>query len=140
MPPPSATMKTLNEIYDAVIAGSSGISEREGYLKHADVDPCSTYTFFTVPANKQFVLLNLVFRYDNSTSKRKACLTVNDNFLTGYPYLRSYTDSSSYTQSFADFQDRCVVVNAGETLKVVNNEASPSILRAMIAGYFCNIP
>jgi hypothetical protein len=133
--PPAPTMKTLNEIYDTVI----GVSQREGCLQQVNVDPCSTYTVFTVQAGKQFVLLNLTFRYDNSTLKRKAYLTVNDIFLTGYPYLRSYTDTASYTQSFADFPDRCVVVNAGETLKVVNDESS-SALKVMIVGYFHNVP
>jgi hypothetical protein len=136
--PPAPTMKTLNEIYDAVIAGSSGISEREGYLKHVDVDPCSTYTFFTVPTGKRFVLLNLTFRYDYSEFRRKAYLTVNGNFLTGYPYLRSYTDPLNMIQSYADFPDRCVVVNAGETLKVVNDESSA--LKVMIVGYFHDVP
>jgi hypothetical protein len=137
--PPGPTMKTLDEIYDAVI----GVSQREGHLQQVDVDPCSTYTFFTVTAGKQFVLLNLTFCYD-SASKKRAYLTVkktvneNDNFLTGYPYLRSYTDPAGMVQSYADFPDRCVVVNSGETLKVVNGESSP--LKVMIVGYFHNVP
>jgi hypothetical protein len=131
--PPAPTMKTLNEIYDAV----TGVSQREGRLQQVNVDPCSTYTFFTVSAGKQFILLNLTFRYDD-TSRRKAYLTVNDNFLTGYPYLRSYTDPANMIQSYADFPDRCVVVNSGETLKVVNDE--PSVLKVMIVGYFYDVP
>ncbi|MDD5063184.1 MAG: hypothetical protein PHQ35_00285 [Phycisphaerae bacterium] len=131
--PPAPTMKTLNEIYDAV----SGVSQREGCLQQVNVDASSTYTLFTVPTGKRFVLLNLTFRYDSS--KRRAYLTVNDNFLTGYPYVRSYTESiTNYMQSYADFPDRCVVVNAGETLKVVNEESAT--LKAMIVGYYYNIP
>jgi hypothetical protein len=132
--PPGPTMKTLDEIYDAVI----GVSQREGRLQQVNVDPCSTYTFFTVPAGKQFVLLNLTFRYDDSASRKKAYLTVNGDFLTGYPYLRSYTDPTSMMQSYADFPDRCVVVNAGGTLKVVNDESSA--LKVMIVGYFHDVP
>jgi hypothetical protein len=41
-------------------------------------------------------------------------------------------------QSYADFPDRCVVVNAGETLKVVNDESSA--LKVMIVGYFHDVP
>jgi hypothetical protein len=135
--PPGPTMKTLDEIHDAVI----GVSQREGRLQHVSVDPCSTCTFFTVAEGQQFVLLSLTFRYDDSASRRKAYLTVNENFLTGYPYLRSYTDPASYIQSYADFPDRCVVVNAGETLKVVNSESTTgTVLRAMIVGYFHNVP
>lgn len=130
--PPAPTMKTLNEIYDAV----SGASQREGCLQQVNVDASSTYTLFTVPAGKQFVLLNLTFRYDSS--KRRAYLTANDNFLTGYPYVRSYTESATnFIQSYADFPDRCVVVNAGETLKVVNEESIA--LKAMVVGYFYEV-
>jgi len=135
--PPAPTMKTLDEIYDAVIAGLSGVSERQGYLEHVEVDPCDANSLFTVSEGKQFVLLKLVFRYDSATERRKARLTANDNFLTGYPYLRSYWNPSNYIQSFADFPDRCVVVNAGEVLKVVNNESVE--LNAMIVGYLYDV-
>ncbi len=132
--PPASTMKTLDEIYDAVIS----VSQREGYIDHFDITADSNMICFTVPAGKQFVLLSLTFRYDDSAYLRRACLKVNDNFLTGYPYLRSYTDSGGMIQGCADFPDRCVVVNADETLKVVNEESSA--LKAMIVGYFHNVP
>lgn len=131
--PPEPTMKTLDEIYNAVI----GVSQREGYIGHFNLPTDSNVVCFTVPAGESFVLLKLVFRYDSATWRRKAYLTSNDNFLTGYPYLRSYTSESFYTQNFADFPDRCVVVNAGEVLKVVNEE--PYALNAMIVGYFYDI-
>ena len=132
--PPGPTMKTLDEIYDAVI----GVSQREGYIGHFALPAKSNVVCFIVQAGKQFVLLNLTFRYDSSASRRKAYLTVNGNFLTGYPYLRSYTDPTNMIQSYADFPDRCVVVNAGETLKVVNDESSA--LKVMIVGYFHDVP
>jgi hypothetical protein len=132
--PPGPTMKTLDEIYDAVI----GVSQREGYMGHFGLPADSNVVCFIMPAGKQFVLLNLTFRYDDSVSRRKAYLTVNGNFLTGYPYLRSYTDPANMIQSYADFPDRCVVVNAGETLKVVNDESSA--LKVMIVGYFHDVP
>jgi len=132
--PPGPTMKTLDEIYDAVI----GVSQREGYIGHFALPAKSNVVCFIVQAGKQFVLLNLTFRYDDSASRRKAYLTVNGNFLTGYPYLRSYTDPTNMIQSYADFPDRCVVVNAGGTLKVVNDESSA--LKVMIVGYFHDVP
>jgi hypothetical protein len=135
--PLGPTMKTLDEIYDAVI----DVSQREGYIGHFDLPADSNVVCFIdgiVPAGKQFVLLNLTFRYDNSELRRKAYLTVNGNFLTGYPYLRSYTNPTNMIQSYADFPDRCVVVNAGGTLKVVNDESSA--LKVMIVGYFHNVP
>jgi len=127
---PASTMKTLDEIYDA----AASVSQREGYIGHFSVSGGSNTVCFTVPAGKQFVLLKVIFRYDGSTAKRQAYLTVDDNFLTGYPYLRSYMNNYNYIQSFADFPDRCVVVDAGEVLKVVNNESST--LSAMVVGYF----
>lgn len=132
--PPAPTMKTLDEIYDAAAGGP----QREGYIGHFDVSGGSNAVCFTVPTGKEFVLLKVVFRYDSSTMKRQACLTVNDEFLTGYPYLRSYTDPANYIQIFADFPDQCVVVNAGGVLKVVNNESVP--LNAMIVGCFYDVP
>lgn len=132
--PPASTMRTLDEIYDA----ASSVSQREGYIGQFNVSSSSNAVCFTVPAGKQFVLLKIVFRYDGSTAKRYAYLTVDDNFLTGYPYLRSYMNNYNYIQSFADFPDRCVTVDEGSELKVVNNESST--LNAMVVGYFYEVP
>jgi hypothetical protein len=125
--PPGATMKTLSEIYDAVIAGSSGLSQREGYIDHNDIGPGGSATLFTVAAGKQFVLLKMVL------SDSAMYLTKNGNFLTG----KSYTYSAPEAKTFMDFPDRCVVVNAGDSLGIKNGSASPG--KAMVVGYFCNV-
>jgi hypothetical protein len=123
--PPGATMKTLNEIYDAVIAGSSGIYQREGRIDHNDVAARSSITLFTVPTGKQFVLLKMVLHQSDMY------LTKNGAFLTGGPY------STPDGKTFMDFPDRCVVVNAGESLGIKNDSTSPG--KAMVVGYFCNV-
>jgi hypothetical protein len=124
--PPASTMKTLDEIYDAVTEGASGIAEREGYMKCVLMDPCSTYTFFTVPAGKCFVLLKVNMGYGIS-------LTVDDQLFIGQ---RSFWLESEI-RSTADFPDRCVLVNAGKTLKAVN--AYSSTFDVAIVGYFFDI-
>ena len=132
---PAPTMKTLDEIYDAAAGGP----QREGYIGHFDVSSGSNAVCFTVSAGKKFVLFKVVFHYSDSALRRRAYLTADDNFLTGYPYLRFYSDSPSYImQSFADFPDGCVVVSAGEVLKIVNDESYP--LNAMVVGCFYDVP
>ncbi len=123
--PPGATMKTLSEIYDAVTAGSSGISQREGLIDHNEVVSDSNITLFTVPTGKQFVLLKMVLH------DAAMYLTKNGAFLTGGPY------STPDGKTFMDFPDRCVVLNAGDSLGIANGSAGTR--RAMIVGYFYNV-
>jgi hypothetical protein len=126
--PPASTMKTLDEIYDAVVEGSSGISERQGYIKCVEVGADSTYTFFTVPAGKCFVLLKLNMAYTTT-------LTVDDLLFIG---PRSFWLESELS-NVVDFPDRCVLVNAGETLKAVNEHPTVAY-DVSIVGYFYDVP
>ena len=132
--PPGPTMKTLDEIYDAVI----GVSQREGYIGHFDVFGGFNKTCFTVPTGKQFVLLNVNLEYVCSTAS-PMYLTVDGNFFTGGSYFRSYYQSYAIPEYYyADFPDRCVVVNANETLRVVNDSGSGPY-KALIVGYFHDV-
>lgn len=124
--PPGPTMKTLDEIYEAVISASSEISEREGYFKHFALAPDSNDTFFTVPAGKEFVLMKLVM------DSRYLFLTVDDElFIDGF-YFRN---DPTHTQ--ADFPNRCITITAGQTLKAVNPQ--PGTYHVTIVGYFCDV-
>jgi len=127
--PPGATMKTLNEIYDAVTASSSGISQREGYINHLDIVSGGSAALFTVAAGKQFVLLKMVIH------SPEMYLTKNSNFLTG-KYYTCNVIINSQQKTFMDFPDRCVILNAGESLGIRNG--STSTQAAMVVGYFCN--
>jgi hypothetical protein len=126
--PPGPTMKTLNEIYDAV----TSVSQREGYIGHFDVPaesnvPCLPNDGI-VPTGKQFVLLKLVLH------SSYLHLIKNDSFLTGAPYTVNCIDQE---KTFMDFPDRCVVVNEGESLGIENPSGSTRM--AMIVGYFHSV-
>lgn len=127
---PAPTMRTLDEIYDAV----TDVSQREGYTQVFDIAASSTVTCFTVPAGKRFVLLKVTVQ---PPSYRDIDLTVNDSlFVTAetMPYL----GCDHYVGAFVgDFPDRCAVVDAGATLKIVNSETLAQKLT--VVGYFFDI-
>ena len=55
--PPAETMKTMQDVYDAVIAESSGISQRDPLVICKSAGAGATVNLLTVPAGKRFVLL-----------------------------------------------------------------------------------
>jgi hypothetical protein len=122
---PAPTMKTLDEIYDA----AASVSEREGYMEHYVVDPCSSETFFTVPAGKQFVLMKLYF------DQTYISLTVDDNLFISSEYFQ---ETILYGGTHVDFPDRCITVDAGETLKAVNTYPT-EVRKVTIVGYFYDV-
>jgi hypothetical protein len=125
--PPAPTMRTLDEIYEAVNASASAVLQREGYLKYVSVPPDSNETFFTVPDGKRFVMLKLFMRQNVGT------LTVDDQVLIEHWYL-----ADNYGITDADLPDGCVVVNAGETLKAENTGQQGATIT--IVGYFYDVP
>jgi hypothetical protein len=128
--PPASTMKTLDEIYDAVVEGSSGVSEREGYCQSFEVDANSTLTLLTVPTGKRLVFLNL----NNNGSPYNLRLTVNDTLFIDLGGLGWYPSAPGL---YKDFPDRCVIVDEGATLKCINTYFSS--LKVTIIGYFYDV-
>jgi hypothetical protein len=119
--PPAPTMKTLDDIYKIA---SSGITEREGYIQSFEFEGASSAeTLLTVPTGKRFVLLKAAWtdQYDD--------LTVDDNL---------FVDLYAFSTHLADFPDRCALVNANETLKLLKSGNSGTH-RVCIIGYFYNI-
>lgn len=119
--PPAPTMKTLDDIYNIA---SSGIAEREGYIQCFEFTGSgSAETLLTVPTGKRFVLLKLAWtdQYDD--------LTVNDNLFVDLYIFGTY---------LADFPDRCVLMNANETLKLVKS-GDAGTHRVCIIGYFYDV-
>jgi len=119
--PPAPTMKTLDDIYKTA---SSGIAEREGYIQSFEFQGASSAeTLLTVPTGKRFVLLKAAWtdKYDD--------LTVDDNL---------FVDLFVFSTNLVDFPDRCVVLNANETLKLVKS-GDAGTHRVCITGYFYDI-
>ena len=67
--PPGDTMKTLQEIYDAVIEGSSGVEKREGHNEWLMVGASTTTEIVTVDEGKCFVLLKASFTHNGMKLK-----------------------------------------------------------------------
>ena len=109
-----------------------GIGEREAYLQNFNVPGNSITTCFTVPTGKRFVLRKMGYDEIGHWDNPYWYLTVNDNvFLTPVWFDREFL-------WVTDFPDRCVVVNAGETLKIVNRHLSYTIEIALL-GYFYEV-
>jgi hypothetical protein len=143
--PPGDTMKTLQEVYDAVGAEGCGVSQREGYCKALTLGASSNHTFFTVESGKRFVLLKVHASFETTVIGRNWQLTVNDIELINGEINRSGGElvSGSGWEYFYkyehDFPDRCVVLDAGETLKVLNNVVNDPLNFTLI-GYFYDVP
>lgn len=136
--PPAPTMKTLNEVYDSVVEGSSGISKREGYWADVEVGSAGNHDFFTVQAGKQFVLLRVTITGDSTSVGYWDVYLTDGNFSMGSRYMRYYVDPVYYYGfCYEDFPDRTVTVNAGDTLSIVNNDSYAR--RVRIVGYFFDI-
>jgi hypothetical protein len=104
-------MVTLTQIYEAV---NGGVAQRQGFCRSLDVAGITTQTLVTVPAGKELVLMKL---YASDTGGGSWQLTSDsDLLLDGHITNKSYTDRFGYIH---DFPDRCVVVDAGKTLKAV---------------------
>jgi len=119
--PPAPTMKTLDDIYNVA---SSGIAEREGYIQSFEFEGANAAeTLLTVPTGKRFVLLKLAWtdEFDD--------LTVDDSL---------FVDLNIFGTYLADFPDRCVLMNANETLKLVKS-GDAGTHRVCIIGYFYDI-
>jgi hypothetical protein len=121
--PPGPTMRTLDEVYQAVLRGSSGVAERKGFFRHYEVAEGASETCFTVPAGERFVLL----KYWLSSPELE--LTVDDE---------TFIKGSWFGNADMDFPDRAIAVNSGETLKVANSYISRRFVT--IVGYFYDVP
>jgi hypothetical protein len=102
------------------------IEEREGYYKVLEIPSNQTLPIFTVPEGKCFVLLQL------TANNLPWDIQVNGtDFIDGELIMYDYTSGRKMSH---DFPDRCVTVNSGETLSVVN--FGGSTIKLNIIGYF----
>ena len=137
---PTPTMKTLQEIYDAA---SGGINEREGFCQYFETPGDSNEVILTVPEGQRFVLLKLYCLCDigeDWSLTVDGSLLINGKSIIEVGYQTHNVDGIIY-KFMHDFPDRCVVVNAGQTLEVVNSHPNPSFKsKTTIIGYYYDVP
>jgi len=122
--PPGPTMKTLDEIHEAVVSSPTSISQRETFFEHYYVIANTTVPCFTVEAGKRFVLRKLNLENNNLS------LFVDDQpFMTHIYFTNNLKD--------LDLPDGCVVVNEGQTLEIRNTSVNAY---ATIIGYYYDVP
>jgi hypothetical protein len=129
--PPAPTMKTLQEIYDAVVSQSPSISQREGYCDHINASASTTTTMLEVPLGRRFVLRKL---WVNNTSP-VWIINGGTNVHIDWSIIN---DTASELKKVWDFPDGCVVVEGGNDL-TFSNSAAGSIY-TNFAGYFYDVP
>ena len=131
---PAPTMRTLDEIYEA--AKRSPVELREALSEYVLVGPQNSEEVYEVPAGKRLVILQVHADLTDSPTSWDL-YTGNDDVLINGRIAKVNTSSIIY-QFWHDFPDRCVVVEAGETLSVRNRYGGASTqpnLHLTVVGY-----
>ena len=132
-------LETQQTILDAVAS-----PEREGFCQYFETPADSNQVALTVPVGKRFVLLKLHNVTLGGGVSAQWRLTVNDNLwidgkITYSKQEFGYrTDIGTHT-----FPDRCVVIDAGDILKIENtitNVTPNNTLATTIIGYYYDVP
>jgi hypothetical protein len=129
--PPGPTMKTLDQIYDAISSTSPSISQREGYCRFHSCSPGNT-TILTVPMGQRFVLRKLWVYH----SAEYWTISGGPNCYIDASIL--YTRDTGARDLMWDFPDGCVVVEGGNSLTFNNSDVSP--IKSNVVGYFYDVP
>jgi hypothetical protein len=120
--PPVMGVKTAGEI-------DPNATTIEGYCGDLELVADSNQVVFTVPLGRQFVLRKLYVYHKTSQVTHLWQLTADDAVLVP-------GSIAAFGQGVHDFPDNCVIVNAGETLKAVNDWSY--VFHATIIGYLRN--
>ena len=127
---PGATMKTLQEVYDAA---SDGLNEREGFFKQLSITEPEEVEVITVPNGKRLVILQILTRdpyrsWDlKITSGGSVEQFLNQNIFGNY--------NGNYTFNVT-FPDRCVTIEQNQTLSFRPKSTSSAYIT--IIGYLYN--
>lgn len=143
---PHSILTALQGIQEAILALSEPEQEvednMEGYCKYLEIVANSNQVVFTVPAGEQFVLRKLISGYPERLSLINWNLSVNDEiFIDGIINRSSCQVGPNGIVVYKlehNFPDKCVTINAGEILKIINEEEG-FVLKTTIIGYFQDI-
>jgi len=127
--PPGPTMSTLDQIYNAA---TSNVSQREGYCTTVIESGGTPTNILTVPGGKRFVVLKLYVK--NLTDP------AHDNGWELKVDTRLFIDGAIVDitgEKQFEFPDRCVAVDAGESLKFSIKNDTHDVLMTVI-GYYYN--
>jgi hypothetical protein len=128
--PPGPTMKTMDQLYGAA---TSGVLEREGYCTTVTEAGGVPTNILTVPAGKRFVLLRIYVQDLEEPPNDDGWQLLADSRLLIDGAIVNIAADKQF-----NFPDRCVAVEAGETLKLDTKDDAYEVLMTVI-GYYYNI-
>jgi len=131
--PPGPTMKTPNEIHEAIASVSPSISQREGYCKYISMPGNTTTTILTVPAGRRFVLRKLWVYY----AELAWTIQGGPNLYIDASIFYINSGSASERSLMWDFPDGCAVVEGPNDLTF--NSSLGADIKTHIVGYFYDI-
>lgn len=141
--PPHSVLAALQNIHDALvdlngprepIAAEPNAVVVEGYCECMETAEDSNQAVFTVALDKQFVLRKLYVIHKQNSLYDYWHLAAGDNVLID----GSVINTGGARLGIHDFPDNCVIVDAGETLRIVNemDVDGTYILKTTMIGYF----
>jgi len=130
--PPGPTMKTLDEIYDAVNSISSEVTEREGFCQWFSIGGLETVDLVQVPEGKCFVLLKVFLWADGSLSEWE--LKNNDTSIIHGPTV---CEELPTLKTMLEFPDTCVKIGPGDVLRIWRRVNIS--MKIQVLGYFYDI-
>ncbi len=143
--PSYSVSEALQGIQEAVssLATASTTKEKEvnsvateGYCEYIETAEDSNQVVLIVPAGRQFVLRKLYVRHREKAIWDYWHLSVDGDVLIDGGIVYELSDSPRHGAH--DFPDNCVVIDAGKTLRAVNemSEDGTYTLKTTIIGYF----
>lgn len=140
-------VESLDRIYEAVgsISDVPAVEQREGFCKSLEVAGDSNEIVLVVSEGEQFILRKLyaIGGLNNAEWTTQWFLAVDNNlFIDGKINYFGWEEKNASHKEICrfvhDFPDKCVVVDAGQTLQAFNGH-SWEPLQITVIGYFYNI-
>lgn len=141
--PPHSIIAALQGIQEALLALSEPEQKNdvdtEGYCEYFETVEGSNQIAFIVPLEREFVLRKLYIAHRAGYLNTKWQLMVDDNIFVDGSIMYVGTGGENIS-GVHNFPDGCLVINAGETLKIINKIFDEGFfLKTTIIGYFRDI-